>query len=110
MEDIESWFLFGYSFRNSIFEETDFPVWENTIHLECLIYHFSHCKILSLYISSPIDSTKLEVTLKINRTDLSAVIQTFERFNYNLKASFHESIQSNDLDERYDGLMNFLDL
>ena len=32
VEDIESWFLFGYSFRNSIFEETDFPAWENTIH------------------------------------------------------------------------------
>jgi len=74
------------------------------------IVESNDCKILSLYISSPIDSTKLEVTLKINRTDLSAVIQTFERFNYNLKASFHESIQSNDLDERYNGLMNFLDL
>jgi CBS domain-containing protein len=74
------------------------------------IVESNDCKILSLYISSPIDSTKLEVTLKINRTDLSAVIQTFERYNYTLKASFHESIVNEDLNERFEGLMNFLDL
>ena len=74
------------------------------------IVESNDCKILSLYISSPIDSTKLEITLKINRTDLSAVIQTFERFNYTLKATFHESIQTEDLNERFDGLMKFLDL
>jgi len=74
------------------------------------IVESNDCKILSLYISSPIDSTKLEVTLKINRIDLSAVIQTFERFNYIVKASFHESIQDDSLNERFEGLMNLLDL
>jgi CBS domain-containing protein len=74
------------------------------------IVESNDCKILSLYISSPIDSTKLEVTMKINRTDLSGVIQTFERFNYKLKATFHESSNDESLQDRFDSLMNFLDL
>lgn len=40
------------------------------------IVESNDAKILSLYISSPTDSTKLEVTLKINRTDLSSILQT----------------------------------
>lgn len=67
-------------------------------------------KILSLYISSPIDSTKLEVTIKVNRMDLSGIIQTFERFNYNIKASFHESSNDDFMKERFDTLMKFFDL
>ena len=49
------------------------------------IVESNDAKILSLYISSPSDSTKLEVTLKINRSDLSAILQTFYRFNYSVK-------------------------
>ncbi len=45
-------------------------------------------KILSLYISSPSESMKMELTLKINRTDLSSIIQTFERYNYIIKSTF----------------------
>jgi acetoin utilization protein AcuB len=66
-------------------------------------------KILSLYISSPGDSTKLEVTLKINRTDLTSILQTFNRYNYTIKASFMESdMNANKLDDRYEMFMRYL--
>jgi CBS domain-containing protein len=68
-------------------------------------------KILSLYVASPADSTKLDVTLKINKTDIDSVIQTFIRYNYTIKASFKEE---GDLDElyqnRYDLLMKYLNV
>jgi signal-transduction protein with cAMP-binding, CBS, and nucleotidyltransferase domain len=67
-------------------------------------------KILSSYISSHIDSTKLEVTIKINRTDLSAIIQTFNRYNYTIKASFHQSEYVDDLKDRFDSFMSFLNI
>lgn len=67
-------------------------------------------KILSLYISSHIDSTKLEVTIKINKTDLSAIIQTFNRYNYTIKASFHQSEYVDDLKDRFDSFMSFLNI
>jgi hypothetical protein len=74
------------------------------------IVESNDAKILSSYISSQIDSTKLEVTLKINRTDLSAIIQTFNRFNYTIKASFHQSEYVDDLKDRFDSFMSFLNI
>jgi predicted transcriptional regulator len=67
-------------------------------------------KILSLYISSHIDSTKLEVTIKINKADLSSIIQTFNRYNYTIKASFHQSEYVDDLKDRFDSFMSFLNI
>jgi signal-transduction protein with cAMP-binding, CBS, and nucleotidyltransferase domain len=74
------------------------------------IVESNDAKILSSYISSHIDSTKLEVTIKINRTDLSAIIQTFNRFNYTIKASFHQSEYVDDLKDRFDSFMSFLNI
>jgi len=67
-------------------------------------------KILSSYITSKTESTQLEVTLKINKEDLSGIMQTFTRYNYTIKASFQESIFKDDLKNRYDELMNFINM
>jgi CBS domain-containing protein len=45
----------------------------------------NNIKVLSMYITSPPDSTRLEVTIKLNSHDLTSVIRTFERYNYNVK-------------------------
>ena len=66
-------------------------------------------KILSIYVSSPCDSTKLDVTIKINRNDLSSIMQTFNRYNYLIKASYMENDSlSNLLDDRYEMFMRYL--
>ncbi|GAB4277296.1 MAG: hypothetical protein Kow0068_00380 [Marinilabiliales bacterium] len=75
------------------------------------IVESNDAKILSLYIASPQDSTKLDVTLKINKTDLSSIIQTFLRYNYTIKASFMENSDLNELyKERYELLMKYLNI
>ncbi len=67
-------------------------------------------KILSSYVNHIPDSTKMEVTLKINREDLSAIIQTFYRYNYTVKASFHQSEFNTDMKNRFDSFMNYLNI
>lgn len=68
-------------------------------------------KILSLYITSPPDSIKLEVTLKINRIDLSSIIQTFVRFDYTIKSSFMDDHEMDNLyNNRYEHFMHFLNI
>ena len=67
-------------------------------------------KILSSYIHTNEDSTKMEVTIKINKTDLSAIIQTFERYNYTVAASFHKSEMEDELKKRYDQFLHFLNI
>lgn len=66
-------------------------------------------KILSLYISSPNESTRLDVTIKINRADMSSVVQTFNRYNYNIKASFMDTdLLADMIDDRYEMFMRYL--
>jgi hypothetical protein len=67
-------------------------------------------KILSSYLNSLADSTKIEVTLKLNKSDLSAILQTFYRYNYNVKASFHQSEFSDDMKNRFDSFMNYINI
>lgn len=67
-------------------------------------------KILNCSTSTPNDSTKLEVVLKINKIDLSRIIQTFDRFKYNIKESYHQSTFDEDLQRRYDLFMNYLNM
>lgn len=67
-------------------------------------------KILSCYVNPLADSTKLEVTLKINKEDLSAILQTFYRYNYNVKASYHQSEFSDDMKNRFDSFMNYINI
>lgn len=74
------------------------------------IVESNDAKILSSYIMSSPDSTNIEVTLKINKIELDAIIRTFERYDYIIKASFQKSVYQEDLIYRYDALMNYLNL
>lgn len=66
--------------------------------------------ILSSFITTNLDSTKIDVTIKINRPDISNILSTFQRFDYNVKASFQESDYFESLKDRYDSLMSFLNV
>jgi len=68
------------------------------------------CKIVSSYVMTHPDSTKMDVTIKINKIEISSVIQTFLRYNYVIKASFNDNSLEEDLQDRYEGLMKFLDI
>ena len=65
-------------------------------------------KIISSFITSTNDVDKLEVTIKINKTDISRILQTFYRFNYKVTASYNESEYMEDLKNRFDEFMRFL--
>lgn len=74
------------------------------------IIESENTRILSSLISSPYGSESLELTLKLNRHDLSHVIATLERFGYEVQASYQETDYTGFLRERYDSLMNYLNV
>ena len=74
------------------------------------IVESNDAKILSSTILSDASSTKLDITLKINQEDLTSIIRTFERYDYVVKASFQNGAGAEDLQWRYDVLMNYLNL
>jgi acetoin utilization protein AcuB len=67
-------------------------------------------KVLSLFLTPHPDSTQVDVTLKINLQNAAPVLQTFERFGYIIKASFSQSTENQNLKERYDALMHYLNI
>ncbi|MEM6700982.1 MAG: CBS domain-containing protein [Bacteroidota bacterium] len=67
-------------------------------------------KILSSFITTDAYSTKVQVTLKINAKYIQNIIATFQRFDYTIKASFNESDYLESLQERYESLMNYLNV
>ncbi len=74
------------------------------------IVESNQAKILNLFINSEPDSTKIRVSLKINQQNLSPIIRTFERYDYQVLASYQAENQQNELQERYDELMLYLNM
>jgi acetoin utilization protein AcuB len=66
--------------------------------------------VLSVFIHSYPESTRLEIILKVNKMDLSAIIATFNRYDYVIKASFSESQYDDFLRDRFDSFMNYLNV
>jgi len=67
-------------------------------------------RVLSVYTRTLPDSTRIEVTLKINREDISDVLRSFERYEYFVKNTYQGSKLHDDLRGRYDELMRLINL
>ncbi|HFB61912.1 MAG TPA: CBS domain-containing protein [Bacteroidetes bacterium] len=67
-------------------------------------------KILSTFLINHEDSTRLDVFLKLNTVEISSVLKTLERYDYFVKASFGHEDDRDDLRERYNSLMNYLNV
>lgn len=74
------------------------------------IVESDNAQILSSYVRTFPDSTRIEVTLKVNKQDISAIIATFLRYEYDIKATFNHTGDNDNSRDRYDSLMNYLNL
>jgi predicted transcriptional regulator len=74
------------------------------------IVESDNAQILSSYVRTFPDSTRMEVTLKVNKLDISAIIATFLRYEYDIKATFNHTDDNDNSKDRYDSLMNYLNL
>ncbi|TCD03898.1 CBS domain-containing protein [Pedobacter psychroterrae] len=74
------------------------------------IVEADNAQILSSYVQSFPDSTKLEITLKINKTELSGIVASFERYNYQVKAVFNGTVSDDGTEDRYNSFMNYLNV
>ncbi|WP_423147276.1 CBS domain-containing protein [Rubrolithibacter danxiaensis] len=81
---------------------------ENSLSHISQIVESNNAQILSSYIQSFADSTRLEVTLKVNLLDLTAIVASFQRYNYIVKETFQDIKADTGHTDRYDQLMNYL--
>lgn len=66
--------------------------------------------VLNSFVTSVPESGFLEVTIKVNVSELASVKAAFERYEYNVKASFQETVYQSNLQDRYDALMSYLNV
>jgi len=50
----------------------------------------------------------MQVTIRISKLEISDIISTFQRYEYNVKYYFGEELYENELRTNYDNLMNYL--
>ena len=74
------------------------------------IVESENAAVLSAFITTSLDSIRVDVTIKINRQNIQNILATFERYEYEVKASFNEIEYLDSLRDRYDSLMAYLNV
>jgi acetoin utilization protein AcuB len=74
------------------------------------IVESENASVLSSYISTPMDADTVEVAIKVNAQNINAILATFERFGYEIKASYREDEYADILRERFDSFMAYLNV
>jgi|1048.fasta_scaffold13709_3 CBS domain-containing protein len=67
-----------------------------------------NAKVLAVFISSSPEAELLEVTLKINRPDVSRIVASLERHKFVVRQTLSTDAYYDTLKDRYDALMSYL--
>ena len=67
-------------------------------------------QITQLNTSTNPDTGITQITIKINKSEISDIVAAFQRYEYNVKYFFGEELYENELRINYDNLMNYLKL
>jgi CBS domain-containing protein len=83
---------------------------DNSLAHIAQIVEADNAQILSSYVNSFADSTRLEVTLKVNKTEITSLVASFERYDYQVKEVYNNTQIDDGSQERYDSFMNYLNV
>lgn len=83
---------------------------DNSLAHVAQIVEADNAQILSSSINSFENSTSLELTLKVNKTDITALVASFERYNYRVKEVYNNIKIDDGSQERFDSFMNYLNV
>jgi FOG: CBS domain len=67
-------------------------------------------QITQLNTSNDPETGTMQVTIRINKPEISDIVATFQRYDYNVKYFFGEEQYANELRNNYDNLMNYLQI
>lgn len=68
----------------------------------------TNAQITQLNTSNDPETGMMQVTMRINKPDISDIVAAFQRHEYNVKYFFGEELYTNELRSNYDNLMNYL--
>jgi len=74
------------------------------------VIEYSDAKIMGFFIFEVEGSDELEIHIKLNTGVLKHVLSTLERFDYKVVQYFNREDLADDIDQRYENLMNYIDI
>jgi acetoin utilization protein AcuB len=72
------------------------------------IVEANDAQITQLNTSNDAETGMMQVTIRINKPEVSDIVASFNRYEYNVKYFFGEELYANELRSNYDNLMNYL--
>ena len=88
----------------------EIPTRDYSLHEIAKIVEENDARILSSFGHATEDREKMEVTLKIDRSDIGGILQSFDRYEIKIKASFQGSHYEEDLQDRFEELMKYINM
>ena len=67
-------------------------------------------KVLGLWLHKDDDSARIKVTVKINTSNVERIINGFDRFGYDVIASFGDDGYKDNINRKFQSLMKYIDL
>jgi len=74
------------------------------------IVESNNAKVLVLYLDADEENATYHITLKLDTIDLSHILATFERFQYEVEYNYPSSLEKDETRDRYDFLMKMFDI
>ena len=74
------------------------------------LIEMENASIIGTFISNIPESTNILVTIKINKQEISKIVATLQRFEYEIEGTYTESSYVNMLKDRYDSLISYLNI
>ncbi len=74
------------------------------------IVEAENTQILSSYVRMFTDSSRLEVTIKVNTADVSSIVAAFLRHDYTVKSTYNDENSRDNSRDRYEQLMNYINM
>ncbi len=76
----------------------------------CRLVESNNAYVLSSFLRNVPNSSDIRLTLKVSTTEIQHIVSTLERFEYDVEAWFKEEQGVDELKDRYDSLMNYLNI
>lgn len=107
--------LRSFAVLNSVKEaggviELEIPISNYSLSEVSRIVEENEAEIVCFYTHVKHQEGRTEITLKLNTTELGGIVAAFERFEYEIKAVYNETEYTEDLKDRYDALMRYLNV
>jgi|JI9StandDraft_2_1071091.scaffolds.fasta_scaffold134240_1 CBS domain-containing protein len=90
--------------------ELEVPIKDFQLSEIARIVESNGATILAYYSNIIQENSLVEVTLKLNTNELSAIVAAFERYEYIVKGVHQEEEYTEDLKDRYDAFMRFMEV